>query len=119
MVLMLTDSNPEDNQYGANPKDAQVNDSISNDTVDLLILLVVIWMFFSEAFWSILPRVIDDFYSTATFEITIKFMSLISAIIPISLAFAVKNKSKQITLFILGGIYLMYGSYEVVMQFIR
>lgn len=116
LVLMLTDSNPGDNQYGANPKDAQVNDSISNDTVDLLILLVVIWMFFNTAFWSILPKFIDDFYSTATFEITNKFMSLIWAIIPISLAFAVKNKSKQITLFILGGIYLINGLYEVVMQ---
>jgi hypothetical protein len=126
LVLMLTDSNPGENQYGVNPKDAQLNDSTnqsdvttSNETVDLLILLVVIWMFFSRAFWTILPKVIDDFYSTALFEITNKFMSLIWAVIPISLAFVVKNKSKQITLFVLGGIYLIYGLYEVVMQFIK
>ena len=126
LVLMLTDSNPGENQYGVNPKDAQLNDSTnqsdvttSNETVDLLILLVVIWMFFSKAFWTLLPKVIDDFYSTALFEITNKFMSLIWAVIPISLAFVVKNKSKQITLFVLGVIYLIYGLYEVVMQFIK
>jgi len=119
LVLMLTDSNSGENQYGVNPKDAQVNDSISNETIDLLILLVVIWMFFSRAFFSILPKIIDDFYSTATFEISNKFIGLIWAVIPLSFAFVVKNKSKQITLFILGGIYLIYGLYEVVMQFIR
>lgn len=125
LVLMLTDSSPSENQYGVNPKDAQLNDSTnqtnvatSSETDDLLILLVVIWMFFSRAFWSILPKITDDFYSTATFEITNKFMILIWAVIPLSLAFAVKNKSKKITLFVLGSIYLIYGLYEVVMQFI-
>lgn len=126
LVLMLTDSNPGENQYGVNPKDARLNDSTNktnvvtnSETVDLLILLVVIWMFFSRAFWSILPIIIDDFYSTATFEITNIFISLIWAIIPICLAFGVKNKSKQTILFVLGGIYLIYGLYEVVMQFIN
>jgi len=53
LVLMLTDSNPGENQYGVNPKDARLNDSTNktnvvtnSETVDLLILLVVIWMFF-------------------------------------------------------------------------
>jgi len=46
-------------------------------------------------------------------------MTLIWAIIPIGLAFAIKDKSKQIVLFVLGGIYLVYGLYETVMRFIE
>jgi hypothetical protein len=113
LVLSITDSDPEENQYGGNPKDVQIDDTISTKTRDLIILLVVVWMFFNRAFWTILPKVINDFYSTVSFEIISKFMNLFWAVIPISLAFTVKNKSKQILLIILGSIYLINELFEV------
>jgi hypothetical protein len=120
LVLMFTDSNPGENEYGANPKDAQTDDLITDETTgDTLILFVVIWMFLSRAYWTFMPKIIDDYYSTSIFEVFNIFITLIWAIIPISLAFAVKNKSKQIILFILGGVYLLYGLYETLMQFIE
>ena len=119
LVLMLTDSNQGENEYGANPKDAQTDDLIVSDIGDTLILLVVIWMFFSRTFWTFIPKIINDFYATSTYEVINVFMNLIWVVIPISLAFAVKNKSKQTVLFVLGGIYLIYGLYETVMQFIK
>lgn len=117
LVLLFTDSNPGENEFGANPKDAQTDDlMVDESTGDTLILIAVIWMFLSRSFWAFMPKIIDNFHSTFTFEITNMFMSLIWAIIPINLAFAVKNKSKQIILFIIGGVYLIYGLYEVVIQ---
>ncbi len=119
LVLMLTDSNPGENEYGVNPKDAQTDDLMADEsTGDILILIVVIWMFLSQAFWIIMPKIVYGFFQTATFEVINKFMGLVYALIPLSLAFAVKNKSKQIILFILGGLYLLYGLYETITQLI-
>lgn len=120
LVLMVTDSNLGENEYGPNPKDAQ-KEIVPEDesTRDILILIAVIWMFTSRAFYTIMPKIVDDFFSTATFEVINKFMGLVWALIPLSLAFAVKNKSKQIALFIIGGIYLIYGVYETVIKFIE
>jgi hypothetical protein len=41
-------------------------------------------------------------------------IGLMWAFVPFGLAFAVKSKTKQLTLFILGGVYLFYSLYEVV-----
>jgi len=120
LVLMFTDSNSGENEYGANPKDAQADDLLEDkSTGDLIILVVVIWIFFSRAFWTFMPVIIDDFYTTSTMEVTSKFISLIWAIIPISLAFAIKNKSKQIIVFIFGGVYLLNTYYEMMIQFLK
>jgi len=49
LILMVTDSNPEENQYGANPKEILDREFISSEsTGDTVILLVVIWMFVSR-----------------------------------------------------------------------
>ncbi len=118
LVLMATDSNIGKNEYGPNPKDTQT-DSFTEDYGDTLILIAVIWMFVSKTFYTIMPKIIDNFYSTATFEVVNKFTILIWALIPISLAFAVKNKSKQIVLFILGGLYILYSIYETLIRCIK
>ncbi len=120
LVLMVTDSNPGENQYGPNPKTIQDGELISDEsTGDTVILLVVIWMFVSRLFWTLIPEFIDNYYSEEWFKPINALMTLIWAVIPIGLAFAIKDKSKQIVLFILGGIYLIYGLYETVMQFIE
>lgn len=130
LVLMVTDSIPGDNEYGANPKESYSVDNIMNNTQlssnandsstgDTLVLIAVIWMFVSSLFWTIIPKFIDNYYSTEWFKSINAVMGLIWAVVPIGLAFAVKNKSKQIVLFILGGIYLLYGLYKIIMQFIN
>jgi len=120
LILMVTDSNPEENQYGANPKEILDREFISSEsTGDTVILLVVIWMFVSDLFFTLIPKFIDSYYSEEWFKPVNALMTLIWAIIPIGLAFAIKDKSKQIVLFVLGGIYLVYGLYETVMRFIE
>jgi|WetSurMetagenome_2_1015567.scaffolds.fasta_scaffold00373_25 uncharacterized membrane protein YhaH (DUF805 family) len=120
LVLMLTDSNPGDNEYGVNPKTVADNEIVPiESSSDTVILLVVIWMFFTRLFWLLIQTFVDRYYSEEWFKPVNALMTLIWGIIPIGLAFTVKDKSKRIVLFILGGIYLAYQLYDIVMQFIR
>jgi len=120
LVLIVTDSDSGENKYGTNPKEIKDGKFISSEsTGDTVILLVVIWMFVSRLFWTLIPKFIDRYYSEEWFKPVNALMTLIWAIIPIGLAFAIKDKSKQIVLFVLGGIYLIYGLYETVKQFIE
>ncbi len=117
LAIMLTDSNSEENKYGKNPKGIQTGSFTEEEfTGDILIFIVVVWVFINRAIGSFMPKVIDDnFYLTIIFN----FFGLIWALLPLSLAFAVKNKLKKIILFILGGIYLLVGLYEILIQFIK
>ncbi len=117
LALMLTDSNSEENKYGKNPKGIQTGSFTEEEfTGDILIFIVVVWVFINRAISLFMPKVIDDnFYSTVIFN----FIGLIWALLPLSLAFAVKNKLKKIILFILGGIYLLVGLYEILIKFIK
>ena len=130
LVLVCTDGDPGENEYGLNPKESYSVDNMANTTQlsptandsstgDTLILVAVIWMVFSRLFWTIIPKFIDNYYSTEWFKSINALMGLIWLGIPLGLAFAIKDKSKQIVLFILGGIYLLYGLYETIMQFIK
>lgn len=120
IVLMLTDSNPGENKYGANPKNVFIKDKVSVKSSDgTIILLVVIWMVISRVFWTLIPKFIVNYSSEEWFKPVNGLMSLIYGFIPIGLAFAVKDKTKRIILFILGGIYLAINLYGVVTQFIR
>jgi uncharacterized membrane protein YhaH (DUF805 family) len=115
IVLMATDSNPEENQYGTNPKDVQINGSITDE----LILLSIIWTLLVSAFWGIFPRINDEFYSTSTFKMANKIMPIVGGLITFSLAFIVNNKSKRIILIVFGGLVLLYNFYVIVEQFIK
>jgi len=115
IVLLATDSNPEENQYGTNPKDVQVNGSITDE----LILLTIIWTLLATVFWGILPKINEEFYSTSTFKTANNIMPIIGGLITFSLAFIVKNKSKRIILIVLGGLMLLYDFYVIMEQFIK
>jgi len=130
LVLMVIDSNPGENQYGPNPKESYSVDSAKNDTqlsstandsstADTLILIAVIWMVVYRLFWAVLPKLIYNMYSIEWIRVVNGIMGLIWAFVPIGLAFAIKNKSKQVALFIIGGLYLLYGFFETITQFIR
>ncbi len=126
LVLLATDSDSDENKYGANPKESHNADYIKNtetsqnDSItDTLILIIVIWMFASRFFWALIPKIYIDFYSTEWFILINGVFNFIWAFAPIGLAFAIKDKTKQMLLFILGGIYLLYGLFETVMLIIK
>lgn len=120
LVLFVTDSEPGENKYGPNPKDSQPEQYVSaGNEGDTIILIAVIWMVFSRLFWTLMPKIFENLFSYPWFNTVNFFMSLIWACIPLGLAFAVKNKPKQMVLFILGGIYLIYNLITLIMPFIR
>lgn len=113
-----------------NPNENYSVDSMGNDTKlystanesstgDRIIYIAVIWIFFSRLFWTVVPRLIDDMHYTEWFKILNGIMVGIWAFVPIGLAFAVKDNAKQVILFIIGGLYLLYGLYEAGMIFTR
>jgi uncharacterized membrane protein YhaH (DUF805 family) len=120
LVLMVTDSNTGDNEYGANPKTASDDQSVSIEySGDTIITLVVSWMFFSRLFWKLIPMTNYNFSSEQWFKPINGLMTLIWGIIPIGLAFTVKDPAKRMVVFILGGIYLAYQLYEAVLGLMR
>ena len=121
LVLFVTDGNPGENEYGVNPKEINENEVITNESAegDTIILLVVIWMFISRLFFSVVPKFINDLFSMEWFEPVNVLIGLVWALIPIGLTFTIKDKSKQIVLFVFGGLYLIYGIYETITRFIE
>ncbi|PIE49069.1 MAG: hypothetical protein CSA39_04460 [Flavobacteriales bacterium] len=118
LVLMVTDSNSGENKYGQNPK-KNLDEKHNESTGDIIILSVVIWMFVSRLFFTLVTKFNTSYYREEWFKSVNSLVTLIWAIIPIALAMTVKNKSKQVLLFVLGGIYLIHGLYKVVIQFVR
>lgn len=129
-ILMVTESDPGQNVYGLNPNDGDSADSVvqpakssladkESSTGDILTMIVLIWLFTYRLFWIIMPKLISDFYSAEWFEVVNRVFNLIWAFVPLTLAFTIKNKSRQIVLVILGGIYLLYGLYEMIKHFLR
>lgn len=111
LVLLVTDSQAGENQYGPNPKQAGTAE-IKDSSTDIILFLIVIWMVAFRLTWGILNEVVVDFFSTTFFRYLNLLAGLIFALVPIGLALAVKNKAIQLTMFILGGLYLVYGIYE-------
>jgi len=118
LVLMATDSNSGENKYGQNPKE-NLDEKYNESTGDNIILIVVIWMFVTRLFFTLIARFSTSSYQEEWFKLVNILVTLIWAIVPIGLAMTVKDKSKQVLLFVLGGIYLIYNLYETVIQFVR
>ena len=81
---------------------------------DNLILVSVIWMFLSKMYWKFSPILDDDWGGSLFFRISYPINSLIWALLPLGLAFAVLNKKNKVVVIVFGVIYLLYGLYEVV-----
>lgn len=125
MVLLALEGSPAPNEYGRNPKyvyneDPTIEETemamYENDTTteDTIILIVVIWMVLSRLFFAVAPKLAGEQYTSHWFDMVNTVIGLMWAFVPFGLAFAVRNKTKQLTLFILGGVYLFYSLYDVV-----
>ncbi len=115
LILLIKDSDPDENEYGENPKDVEMIDAnaIEVDVArDRLILIIVIFMLVSRTFeFEIIARYV---YMILPFDLVTKFMELVWALIPLAFVFMVKNRSKQMLLFILAGIYMLIGFYKII-----
>ena len=116
IIWFCKDSQEGENEYDINPKEGDLSEN-NDSTNDSLILLVVAWIFVSQLFW-LLMRQFDKFYLTEWFRFVNIFTSYIGALIPIALAFTVKDKTKQIIIFILAGIYFLYSLTQIINTFI-
>mgnify|MGYP000555930958 CR=1 FL=1 len=107
----MTENNTIENQNEIN--------SIKKDYGDIIIILVVGWMCFSQIFWMALSFFVGiNFYSSSLFKITNILMSIIGAIIPFALAFIMKDKTKQVIVFIIAGFYLLYTFGAIAYKFL-
>jgi len=129
VVLLVKEGNLGTNKYGDSPLYKEIDDDeidesegldFENDSNigDTIILLVVIWMVLSRLFFAVAPKLSGTLYTSHWFDMVNTIIGLMWTFVPFGLAFAVKNRTKQMTLFILGGVYLFYGLYDVVFSLI-
>ena len=113
IVLFTKDSQVEDNQYGINPKLNSSNYlSDEKNYSGTIVILTVVLLLYNKLFWIFLPE--NSINSLEWFGKINIFFTIIWAFIPLVFAFSVKEKSKQILLFILAGIFFIISIYEIV-----
>ncbi|GGG31844.1 hypothetical protein GCM10011344_35960 [Dokdonia pacifica] len=81
-------------------------------------MIAIIWMVFSRLFYFILSKLNIDFFTSDLFRFANALFSIVWGIIPLLLVFSVKDKNKQIFLFILAGIYLLMTVVDLFEEFI-
>lgn len=120
LVLLFKESDPNDNQYGKNPKlnEAGLIKSDPNQG-DNILLVVLIWMVLTRIFWITLPIFFDSYFQESWFTPLSMLLNFVWSFIPLALAFTAKDKSKQVILFVLGGIYLALAVGDMVYNFIQ
>lgn len=129
LYLLVSDSNPNENKYGPNPKGVDSDGQITNNTYatstansssssDIIIFIVVIWMVIAHLFWIVFTRYATSAVYSEWFRFANLAKNIIWAFVPLCLAFAVKNKARKIALFIIAGIYLIYELYDIAVQFL-
>jgi uncharacterized membrane protein YhaH (DUF805 family) len=115
LVLLLTNSQHEENEYGESPKLIEDKELIAyENSRDTILLIVIFWMIFSRLFWSLIPKFMDNVFLEAWFKLANTCVGIVWAFIPIILSLTIKNKSKRLLLIILGIIYLISTLYEIV-----
>ncbi|WP_366520097.1 DUF805 domain-containing protein [uncultured Dokdonia sp.] len=129
LTLYATEGESRDNQYGPDPKGtSSSNLGITHGTTsetrsglssgsDNIILFIVVWLVFSRLFYFLIPLFNIDFYSTGIFKIVNIIFSIVWGAIPILLALSIKDKQKQVILFVLAGVYVIMTIIEIIQNF--
>lgn len=119
LILMATESSPEDNEYG------EIRKMITNEEKevvksngDVILLVSVVWMFVNRIFWLFVSRLGSEFYSSSWFRSVSTIINIVWAFIPLALAFAVKDNTKRTILFVLGGLYIIFDLYTFFSRYI-
>jgi len=124
IVLLLTDSTSGDNQYGPNPKGIDGahsgnNTVTDNPQADAIITGVVVWMVLTRLFWLVIPKLLEEYVTIEVYRVVDGLLGFVWGLIPIALAFTMRDKKKRVIVFVLGGIYLLFHLYGIVRQIIE
>lgn len=127
LVLLFKESDPNTNQYGPNPKKIENGQEITHinqaqtdiNQGDTIILIVVGWMVLSRLFWVVLPMVSKEYYTSDWFTPVSTILNIIWSFVPLALAFSVKDKSKQVILFVLAGLYIIFSLGQMLYNFYK
>lgn len=106
-ILLMLNSDSQKNEYGENPKLEPNTDDFSN--VDSIIQLVIVWMLINILIYKVTTEFVESDVFGDFYKSIYVYSSLLWSIIPISLAFVIKNKNKRVTFLILGAIYFIYS----------
>ena len=112
-VLLVRNGQQGENEYGPDPKDIIQTTSAG----DSIIFFSATWMLISSLYWQFSEKLFSFFNSGLgyhAYESTGRIVSLFYIIIPLSLAFAVKNKVMRIFLCVIGGIYFVFRCYYII-----
>ncbi len=113
LVLLLTNSQREENEYGECPKPTEDEELIPDENSrDSIQLAVIFWMIFSRLFWSLMPKFIDNVFTEGWFILANTLIGIVWAFIPIILSLTIKNKSKRLIFIIIGCMYLLYSLFD-------
>ncbi len=85
---------------------------------DNLVIFVIIWIVFSRLFYFVLSKINIDYFSSDLFRYSNALFSIVWGVVPLLLALSVKDKNKQVFLFLLAAIYIVITVYEQMQNFL-
>jgi hypothetical protein len=109
-ILNFKDSDSIENKYGPNPKDVETHET---PVIEELILSMIIWMLISRVYWKMIPYTENFSYDSLSHIIAVNYSTLLWGIFPLLFAFTVKSRSKQIIIFIFGGLLLLVALFDI------
>jgi uncharacterized membrane protein YhaH (DUF805 family) len=122
LIILATEGDATENQYGPNPKTTNSENALMiKDTPqgnDNLVIFVIIWIVFSRLFYFVLSKIDAEYFFSDLFKYSNALFSIIWGVIPLLLALSIKDKKKQVFLFVLAGIYIIMAAYDQIQGFI-
>ena len=136
LILYCLESDKGNNKYGPNVEGLdveQIQHAIKNNgntykdntlinstknsdrNSDAILFLVVAWIFLSDLFWTLIRRLRIDFYNTASYNIVNYFIKFIWILIPLMIAFTIKDKNKRIICYVIAA---FYASVQIIEELI-
>ena len=109
LYAMLQDGDEGENRYGKDPKKLTSSNLVSEEYTDTALTFTILWMILINLFYRLLPQFNPEYYATLWFQKLTIVINFIWSLLPILIAIAIRNKSVQIVLFVLGAMYLVYG----------
>lgn len=117
LVLFITKSDDEENDYGEKPVNSDIANFINDDkTCSNIVIIILIWMFINTIVWKIVARYYSSYAVSEYLTMYSGIINLIWMYVPIFLSLAIKNHKWKTIMLIFSTIYLMFNFYELVKQ---
>lgn len=112
IVFLLMPSQKHDNLYGVF-QNTESESLIKPINPEWILLFIACWFLFTNMLYKGMELISSSYYSWAVWDVFIyPLISLVWSLIPISIGFAVKDKTKQIVIFIAGALYMFIYLYR-------